>query len=251
MSTTFKETPVDIIPLTESEPAEYVKPIHDIKSMDGYLTAYGKILGRKAIDALRPMHVPHQDDLPDFDLGRELFPAQAHVVAAAVKMMNNRGSGFICGEMGVGKTLIGMAAVHQHASQARKRGGYGGRYRCIVLCPDHLVGKWCREIRESIPDAVIVRFGPQGDAKVSTKKRRGKGEKALEDESKTRKAMRDTLELLAKGRDDRNGRRRWEKPEGPEFYVMGRNQAKWLSDWAGIADEQKGFRNAGGLINAS
>jgi hypothetical protein len=149
-----------------------------------------------------------------------------------------------------GKTIMGMAAVHEHGKLSRKKGGYGGKYRAIVLPPDHLVGKWCREIRETIPNATIVRFGPQGDAKVSTGRRKGKGLKALEEESKTRRSLRDTIALLAKGM--RNGSRaRWEKPDGPEFYVLGRNQAKWLSDWAGIADEQKGFRNVSGPITCS
>src|SRR3954466_1645774 len=145
-----------IVALTEPEPEpERVRPIHQIKGMDDYLTSYGCILGRKAIHALRPMHVPGLDPLPDFDLLRDLFPAQQHVVAAAVEMMNRRGSGFICGTMGTGKTLMGMASIHEHARQSRKRGGYGGKYRAIVLCPDHLVGKWCREIAESIPDASV------------------------------------------------------------------------------------------------
>ena len=146
------------------EPKEVIPPIHQIKSMDDYLRSYGKILGKKAITSLAPLHVPGRDPLPDFDLLMDLFPAQQHVVAAAVKMFDRRGSGLLCGEMGVGKTKIGMAAVHQHACRPRSEGGSDGKYRAIVLCPDHLVGKWCREIRETIPDVPSRQVWPPGRA---------------------------------------------------------------------------------------
>jgi len=229
------------------DPEEVIPPIHQITGIDDYLRSYGKPLGKKAITALTPLHVPGRDPLPDFNLLMELFPAQQHVVAAAIKMFNARGSGFLCGECGVGKTKIGMAAAFMHGLLSRNQGGYGGCFRAIVLCPDHLVGKWCREIWETIPDVKIVRFGPQGDTKVSTKKKgkRSKGEKALAEETNTRKALRDTLALLSLGGHKkpwvRAPRKSWAKPEGAEFYVLGRNQAKWMSDWAGIADQQKGF----------
>ena len=47
--------------------AERILPIREIDSMDGYLKNYGKILGRKAIHALAPLHVPNRDPLPSFD----------------------------------------------------------------------------------------------------------------------------------------------------------------------------------------
>jgi len=232
-------TELEVIAL--AEPEEHILPIHEITGIEDYLRSYGKILGKKAITALKPLHIPvfGVDPLPDLDLDRELFPAQADVVCAGIKMFDKRGSGFLVGEMGTGKTIMGMATVHGHACRSRKKGGSNGKYRCIVLCPDHLVSKWCREIRETIPDATVVRFGPQGDTKVSVKRRKSKGERNMIEDTKTRKAMRDTLALLSKGQL-RGTRKRWEKPEGPEYYVLGRNQAKWMSDWEGIADPRKG-----------
>ena len=91
-----------VIPVTapaEREPDP--KPLHEITSMDGYLQNYGRILGKKAITALAPLHVPGRDPLPDFDdLLREPFDCQKHVVAAGIQMLDNAGSGFIVGEMG-------------------------------------------------------------------------------------------------------------------------------------------------------
>ena len=140
--------------------------------MDEYLQNYGKILGRKAIHSLAPLHVPGRDPLPDFDdMLREPFPCQQHVVAAAVKMMDTVGSGFIVGEMGTGKTLLGMTSVHKHAIRSRKQGRPGRQVPGVVLCPDHLIDKWCREIEETIPGAIVHRFGPQGVEEVASEAR--------------------------------------------------------------------------------
>ncbi len=36
-------------------------------------------------------------------------------------------------------------------------------------------------------------------------------------------------------------RPQWKKPNGAEWFVIGRNQAKWMPDWAGLADLEVGF----------
>ena len=145
-----------------------------------------------------------------------------------------------------GKTLIGIAAVHKHAHRSRRQGGYGGKYRAIVLCPDHLVGKWCREIKETIRPVTVVRFGPQGEELVVGKKgRSGQAGAGPRQREQHQEVPRDVLALL-QGRVKPGGNR-WEKPQGAEWYVLGRNQAKWLSDWAGIAEPQKSF-NIGGAV---
>lgn len=236
--------------------APKILPLHRINSLDGYLGNYGKALGKKAITSLMPLHVPNVDEVPDFDevpAHRQPFPAQADVVAAGIKMLNETGSGFICGEMGTGKTILSILTTHKHAQLSRKKGGYGGNYRALVLCPDHLISKWCREIAETIPGASITRFGPQGMAEVITKgKRRSKSDEPVETNSKA--TLRDVIALADKRERASTGGpsyesewyevlhgAKWAKAEGAEWFVLGRNQAKWLSDWAGMADE-KGTR---------
>ncbi len=184
-------------------------PLAAITSLDGYLKNFGRILGRKAIESLDPLHVPGRNSLPDFDdMLRDPFEPQKHVVAAAIKMLDNVGNGFIVGEMGVGKTFLGMTSVFKHAQRSRNQGGFGGKFRCIVLCPDHLITKWAREIEETIPGAIAHRF--------------------------------DKWTEVVKLLDHKSGGR-WAKPQGPEFYVLGRNQAKWYPDWLGISDPRRGF----------
>lgn len=88
-------------------------------------------------------------------LKRRLFPAQAEVVHAVTELLLNRGerAAIVNGEMGCGKTMIGIAvAAVLHAE---------GYRRTLVLSPPHLVYKWRREIQETIPGArVWVLNGP-------------------------------------------------------------------------------------------
>ena len=116
--------------------------------MDGYLASYGKILGKKAVTSLRPLHVPGRDPLPDFEdiidhaPNREPFPCQKHVIAAGVELLNENGSGFVCGEMGTGKTF----ARHDERVQARSAGPVEGREQRQVPVPRALPRPPHREV---------------------------------------------------------------------------------------------------------
>ena len=85
------------------------------------------------------LHVPGQDPLPDFsDVARHPIDAQAHVLAAAIKMLDETRRGIIASECGTGKTAMSMPAIHKHAQRSVRKGGCNGNYRAICLCPDHL-----------------------------------------------------------------------------------------------------------------
>jgi superfamily II DNA or RNA helicase len=82
---------------------------------------------------LEPLHVPGRDPLPDFsDVLRQPFEPQAHVIAAAIKMLDETWRGIIAAECGVGKTLLGMLAIDRHAKRPARKGGCNGSYRPIV-----------------------------------------------------------------------------------------------------------------------
>lgn len=70
---------------------------------------------------------------------------------AASKRLRESNHTIISGQMGVGKTSIGIAACHHHAN--------GKPYRTIITCPGHLVEKWAREINAVIPEAKTFIFG--------------------------------------------------------------------------------------------
>lgn len=119
-----------------------------IKSLDEYLTTFGPLLGTQAERSLTPLHVPGRDGVPTLDLIRPPFEAQSHVIEAARKALGRQKSILVVGEMGTGKTIMGLAIVHAHAG--------GHPYRSLVFCPGQLVNKWEREIRETIPGAKVI-----------------------------------------------------------------------------------------------
>lgn len=74
--------------------------------------------------------------------------AQADAIrACALSLQTHRATNLV-GEMGTGKTTIGTAAA-----------ALAGFERILVLCPPHLVRKWQREVKATVPaaNAVIVR----------------------------------------------------------------------------------------------
>ncbi len=121
-----------------------------IQNLDQYMLAYGAMLGKQAERALNPLHVPGRDSLPQMELLREPFEAQSHVIEAVRKALNRQKSLMLVGEMGTGKTIMGMAAVHAH-SQERP-------YRALVFCPGQLIHKWEREIHETIPGVEVIQL---------------------------------------------------------------------------------------------
>jgi SNF2 family DNA or RNA helicase len=119
-----------------------------IKNLDDYLGAYGPLLGKQAERSLSPLHVPGNDALPKLDLIRTPFEAQSHVIEAARQALRRQKSILLVGEMGTGKSLMGLSAIHAHAA--------GGAYRALIFCPGQLVNKWEREVRETLPGAEVI-----------------------------------------------------------------------------------------------
>lgn len=132
--------------LAPEEPAQD----DDIDNLDDYMLRYGPLLGQQAERSLEPLHVPSRDPLPKVDLIRVPFEAQSHMIEASRKALMRQKALLLVGEMGTGKTLMGMAAIHAHAA--------GWPYRALVFCPGQLVHKWEREIRETIPGASVIQL---------------------------------------------------------------------------------------------
>lgn len=88
-------------------------------------------------------------------LKRPLFQAQADVVHAVTELLIDRGerAAIVNGEMGCGKTIVGIAAAAVLNAE--------GYRRTLVLSPPHLVYKWRREIQETVAGArVWILNGP-------------------------------------------------------------------------------------------
>jgi len=158
-----------------------------LKGLDEYLKMYGPALGRQVVRAYRPLYDPASEE-PDrrvWGLLRRPYRAQADAVEGLVRLLRERRSGLVVGECGVGKTLV-AAAVPYLLWEGRP-------YRVLVMCPNHLVRKWKREVEETVPGAQVVVLS----------------------------GWRDVLALR-----DVSGR-----PSCPEYYVLARDTAKLGFFW--------------------
>ncbi len=157
------------------------------------------------LDAVRAQNPPIYDGEPHAQrellldqLSRQPFKAQREVIQAACSLLveANQPSAVINGEMGTGKTMMAIAAAWllHHA----------GYPRALVVCPPHLVYKWRREIKQTVPDArVWILNGP------------------------------DTLKKLLQLRMATSHRTPGtsSKPSVPEFFVMGRVRMRMGFNW--------------------
>ncbi|MGL4668219.1 MAG: DEAD/DEAH box helicase family protein, partial [Saezia sp.] len=82
-------------------------------------------------------------------LNRKLFDAQKQKVYEITELLVNQGerAAILNGEMGTGKTTIGIAVAAVFRAEGYKR--------TLVLSPPHLVYKWRREILETVPEAKV------------------------------------------------------------------------------------------------
>jgi len=118
--------------------------------------------GDDLLDALNRTNPPVYTGLPQprrqlvvAGLKRKLFEAQAEVVHAAAELLIDRGerAAIINGEMGCGKTTVGIATAAVLNAE--------GYRRTLVLAPPHLVYKWRREIQQTVTGAKVwVLNGP-------------------------------------------------------------------------------------------
>lgn len=173
--------------LSEEKPAEEVIP----------LSQFIADFGHGLLEAVQQQNPSVYDGTPNLirqklmqGLPRKPFEPQQEVVQAVAKLLidNNQPAAIINAEMGTGKTMMAIAAaavLHQE-----------GFTRSLVISPPHLVYKWRREIKATIPDArVWILNGP------------------------------DTLRKLLELRAMRS------KPQVPEFFIMGRVRMRMGFNW--------------------
>jgi Type III restriction enzyme, res subunit len=190
----------------------------DQMTIDDYFREYSHFHVKKASELLQPLHTPGQDPLPDFTYAtRQPFEPQAHVISAAIKMLDETRRGMIVSECGTGKTLMGMLTIHQHAQRPIRRGGRNGNYRAIVLCPDHLCKKWKAELEETIPGVKVTMFDVAG--------------------KRCKHLISDMTRLYDRIKGPSG---RWKKPQGAEWYILGRDQAKFLPARSGLGNKRRG-----------
>jgi SNF2-related domain len=123
-------------------------------------------------------------------LKRKPFEKQADVVRAVSSLLidHDEPACIINAEMGTGKTMMAIAAAAVMQDE--------GFTRTLVISPPHLVYKWRREIKETVPNAVVwILNGPDTLRKL----------------------------LLLRGLDA--------KASKPEFYILGRVRMRMGFNW--------------------
>ncbi|MCD9007456.1 DEAD/DEAH box helicase [Luteimonas sp. XNQY3] len=127
-------------------------------SLPDFVTEFGDELLGSLNRANPPVYTgrarPHRQAVLD-GLTRKLFDAQADVVHAVAELLIDHGerAAFVNGEMGCGKTTVGIATAAVLNAE--------GYRRTLVLSPPHLVYKWRREIQETVAGAKVwVLNGP-------------------------------------------------------------------------------------------
>lgn len=183
-------TPVDDLP--------HASEVINDRKVDMPLPDFLSQFGGTLLDQVREQNPPIFDpSKPDplvnqvlSSLSRKAFPKQAEAVQAIIANMFgvDEPATILNAEMGTGKTMMAIAtAAVAHAK---------GLHRALVIAPPHLVYKWRREIKTTIPNArVWILNGP------------------------------DTLRKLLEIRQMR------EAPKVPEFFILGRVRMRMGFNW--------------------
>lgn len=130
--------------------------LSDINDITDYLRTYGNELADKIKQRAKPLFNPGDrwDDKLNILL-KKPYQAQGDAIMGLSMLLQDYSSAIVVGEMGCGKTLIGVSVPYAYAN--------GGKpTRTLVMCPGHLVNKWQREVLQTIPDAkaqIITHLG--------------------------------------------------------------------------------------------
>ena len=122
-----------------------------------FLEEWGDTLKAQVLRNMQPIYSGKTEDEWDRqareqlqDLLRTAFPGQITKgilpVAKALYHADNKAA-FLVGEMGSGKSFMGLAVLYLMPQKNK---------RVLIQCPGHLVQKWIREAKMTIPDCTCV-----------------------------------------------------------------------------------------------
>lgn len=141
-----------------------------------FLDEWGDILKAEVVKNMNPVYSPKAED--DWDLQareklqqllRKPFESQTRkgiLPVARSFFKEDHKADFLVGEMGVGKSFMGLAVAHL-LPKANKR--------ILIQCPGHLVKKWIREAQNTIPNCNCINLnGKSLDLLIANKIQRTK-----------------------------------------------------------------------------
>ena len=156
------------------EPTE-IETETTIKLAD-FLDEWGDVLKSQVLQDMKPVYSPKAED--DWDrqareqlkaLLRSAFPGQITKgilpIARSFYKEDNRAD-FLVGEMGAGKTFMGLAVLYLMPQRDK---------RILIQCPGHLVKKWIREAEKTIPHCTCINLNSKEmDRLIANKLERAK-----------------------------------------------------------------------------
>ena len=180
-----------------------------------YLQQYSQELGNRILTQFPPLHGVGDPVSPLVrTLLRRPFAAQATVLMGLVRSWQSGArNAIVLGEMGTGKTLMSLGAVHVHSERRP--------YTALAMVPPHLVNKWAREAIQTIPRLRV--FLLDGFRDNGTSAPNGVHEARLKRGSIVREGLSTTLSDLRLRGNHRNARKRWlDKIRQPNLIIVGR-----------------------------
>ena len=125
------------------------------RTLADFLDEWGEVLKSQVISNMNPVYQPKAEDRWDNqaktrlgNLLRQPFESQISrgilPVARALYKEDRKGA-FLVGEMGTGKTMMGLAIASLAPRPAK---------RILIQCPGHLVKKWIREAEATLPASI-------------------------------------------------------------------------------------------------
>ena len=100
-----------------------------------FIEDWQDVITDKVIDIYHPRYQMIDDDQSLPSLLRQPIGKQEQTIRGAVLSLGTNQGTTIVGEMGTGKTILGIVSAHM-----------AGFKRVLILCPPHLTGKWKREV---------------------------------------------------------------------------------------------------------
>lgn len=123
-------------------------PLDELQTLEQYLGRFGPALAAR-FGATHPPVFDPRAEAPHpriAELLRRPYPAQAGAITALARALASRRGAVLCGEIGVGKTLVAAALLHVLHHDG---------FRALVVCPSHLLPKWRRELEATVSDIQI------------------------------------------------------------------------------------------------
>lgn len=139
----------------------------NVDGMNEYFSKYSSSLVSNLKNQLTPVS-EHTQEMPYMSLNNmRLYPQQISQDVGCIKALLEKKTRYIILNMGMGtgKTIQAASICEGLANaKAMKQGkslkevytDRNVRYRNIIMCPSHLVSKWCDEISREIPYATAV-----------------------------------------------------------------------------------------------